>query len=324
MELPVLRLGLAGFTPEQEARIGELTRATHASHWVCGPLHGADAWLINGARTQLLGEGSIRVAAGVAGGRSVRLELQASTRPVCFALPPPARMEPACTCDLDDAASVAQTLATFETWLQCVKAQFLLAAHIIEHQHLLLGGFFELRVRGRVLGMLDMRGDSAVSAAVEPADFQIAEWARASRERTKLPENFCRMSFEKLMWQYCQRTLRDALPERYRNGLIYFRRPPRVDQHLIGDDHLRIMSQLAFRPCTFDDLQRRLGIGGDALAHALAALYYVGSITSNPQKMGETTQGRLTPHVTAPDQLAPVAPVDGIASDGSPTSPLLH
>ena len=52
MELPVLRLGLAGFSPEQEHLLETVARASRNSVWIAGGLAGADAWMINGARTQ--------------------------------------------------------------------------------------------------------------------------------------------------------------------------------------------------------------------------------------------------------------------------------
>jgi hypothetical protein len=53
---------------------------------------------------------------------------------------------------------------------------------------------------------------------------------------------------------------------------------------LIGDAHLLISRELAVGPLAFNELLDATRLDEDTLARALADLYYVGSITSNPER----------------------------------------
>jgi hypothetical protein len=77
-----------------------------------------------------------------------------------------------------------------------------------------------------------------------------------------------------------------VLPNHYRTSLLYYRRPPRVPQLAVTDSHLLLMRELACAPATFDALQERCALDSRQLARDLAALYFVGSITSNPRRAG--------------------------------------
>jgi len=99
------------------------------------------------------------------------------------------------------------------------------------------------------------------------------------------PPSFPRASVSQLMWQYAQRTRRDLLPPHYRSKPLYFRRPPRLAQRQLKDAHLLLMRELVAQPgLGFSALQQSTGLGEEALARCLSALYVVGSITSNPKR----------------------------------------
>lgn len=282
-ELPLFRLGLAGFTPEQQqAVVALLAEAGGATLWEMGEADGADGLWLNGARTQALGGDRIRVAAGQPGGRSVQLQLPDIGRPLGFARPLPPGFEALCSFDLSSRSSMKAALRQFEAWLAPLGAQFCLAACIVEHQTALGAGKFELCLDSQVLAVVDMQGDAAVRATLGPADFEGTWWRRS--ESFAVPEHFARTSLAQLMWQYAERTQRDVLPERYRTGLLYFRRAPRLAQRLLKDSHLLIMRELMLAPATFQDLQQRCGFPEARLARELASLYFVGSITSNPKR----------------------------------------
>ena len=289
MELPVLRLGMAGFSPEQEHALETAARASRNSVWIAGPLAGADAWMINGARTQKLEHGRLRIAAARTGDRALQLELSDVRCPVAFSTPLPKSMEAMCTFDVAQPAAIGEVLRVFEMWLARMQAQFWLAAHIVEHQEVLGSATFELRSRGQLIAVVDMRGDVAVLPSVRPANFEVAVWTRLQRERLLVPDHFCRTSLADLMWRYVSRSRRGLLPERFRRGLIYFRRPPRVERAVVGEEHLLAMRELAIHPCRYDELLRDLGLTDEELGRTLAALYYVGSITGNPQRAAATT-----------------------------------
>jgi len=94
LELPLLRIGLAGFSLEQQDMLRQLLDQDTATRqaWDFTRPEDADALCINGARTQLLPDGMLRVAAGVTGGRSTLIDPKELQRPIAFARtaqPPP-------------------------------------------------------------------------------------------------------------------------------------------------------------------------------------------------------------------------------------------
>ena len=104
------------------------------------------------------------------------------------------------------------------------------------------------------------------------------------------------------MWQYALRTSRDVLPKRYRSGLIYFRRLPRLPQQLLKASHLLLLRELASGPVSFENLRQRTGCEATRLAHGIAAHYLVGAITSNQQRAARSgpPQDRRDASDTAP------------------------
>lgn len=291
LELPVLRLGLAGFSAEQQSAIGRMLTlsAGEANTWEIAEVDAADALWVNGARTQVVATDRIRVAPGVPNGRSLQFDMADLDRPVAFAQPLPSDFQPLCSFDAAVHASMVQALRQFETWLSPVIAQFSLASHVAEHQSALGSGKFELNLNSELLAVVDMHGDAAVRSTARPDDFDAgAMWERSAA--TDVPENFVRASLSHLMWQYASRTQRDMLPRHYRKGLLYFRRPPRLPQNSVKDSHLLLMRELMLQPATFVDLQQRCGMDDERMARELAALYLVGSITSNAKRAAPSVQ----------------------------------
>jgi DNA-binding transcriptional ArsR family regulator len=289
LEVPVLRLGLAGFSPEQEQAIQAAAAASRLTQWQCVPLPGADAWFINGQCAQHLGEGRLRVASRQPGGRSTQLHLFEAQRPVAFAAPLPAALEAMVTFDLAKPEAIVEAIGMFEFVLAAQAAQFLLAAQVVEHQEILGSGAFELRAKGQVIAAVDMRGDAGVLASARPSNFDVAVWNRVEREHFQIPSSFTRSSLAELMWRYVSRSSRDLLPARYRHGPVFFRRAPRLDPMLVEESHLLVMRELAIQPCTFDELTERLAMPEPVLVQALSALYYVGSVTANSARAAPTT-----------------------------------
>jgi hypothetical protein len=282
IELPLFRLGLAGFAAEQQQAIRAILDDAGDATWESGEADSADGLWINGARTQALGSDRVRIAAAQPGGRSVQLQLADINRPLGFARPLPPGLDALCSFELSSPASMKAVLRQFETWLAPLTAQFCLASCIVEHQSALGPGKFELCLDSQVLAVVDMQGEVAVRATLGPADFEGTWWRRS--ESFALPEHFARTSLAQLMWQYTVRTQRDVLPKHYRTGLLYFRRAPRLPQRLLKDSHLLIMRELMLAPATFEELQQRCGFPEARLARELASLYFVGSITSNPKR----------------------------------------
>lgn len=285
IELPVLRLGLAGFSAEQEERVRASLPAVAPGtlSWEIAELGDADTWWVNGAGVRMIDDSTVKVAAGAPTGRSLRLHLPDIDRPVAFTLPLACTgLQPAYCLDIGCADSMSAVLEKFESWLSPLTAQLCLASHIVEHQAALGPGIFEVRLDGRLLGVVNMHGEVGVLPGAEPADFENADWGRC--ESARIPEDLARATMSQLMWQYSVRTQRDLLPRHYRTGLLYFRRPPRVPNRLLRDSHLLLMRELACGPASFQTLQQATGWTPARLAHCLAALYFVGSITANPKR----------------------------------------
>lgn len=294
-ELPTFRLGLAGFEPGEQQSIEKVlfAGAGETTMWEVGTADNADAWWLNGARTQSLGGGRIRVAPGDPAGQSLQLHMPDIDRPVAFSQPVPSTLEVRCKFDLGVPASMKAVLRQFDAWLAPMAAQFCLASHIAEHQSALGAGKFELRIDSELLAIVDMHGDAAVRGTAGPSDFDEAVWTRAA-DGGAAPENFVHASLSQLMWQYAQRTHRDVLPRHYRTGTLYFRRAPRVPQRLLEDAHFLVMRELVLAPGTFAQLKHRCAMDDDRLARELAALYFVGSITSNPKRAARPLQEQST------------------------------
>lgn len=297
-ELPTFRLGIAGFASGEQQAIETALRAGagDAALWEVGSADNADAWWLNGARTHSLGSGRIRVTPGVPTAHTMQFDLPDVDRPIAFAEPIPPNMEVRCKFDTAVPASMKAVLRQFDTWFASMVAQFCLASHVMEHQSALGAGRFELKVGGELLAVVDMHGDAAVCGTAIPTDFDEAVWSRSSG--AAVPDNFARASLSQLMWQYALRTQRDVLPRHYRTGLLYFRRAPRLQQRLMKDSHLLVMRELMMKPGTFAELAQRCGMDEPRLARKLAALYLVGSITSNPKRAA-----RIAPRATDPDSL---------------------
>lgn len=287
-EVPVLRLGLAGFSEAQQKAATAVVRAAGSprANWTLTPLAEADVWWLEGSRTVLMPTGMLRVQPGVPSGRSVQIALSDVDRPVGFTLPlAAAGFEPAVTFDLLEPGQSLGVLNRFTAYLQPMLAQFCLGAGISERQPDLAAGAWEVMRGSDLLAVVDVRLGAAVSPGVTAADFVDATWNARSHGEVKVPANFPRVSVSQLMWQYALRTERDLLPPHYRSKPLYFRRPPRLAQRQLKDAHLLLLRELAAQPgMDFEQLQQSTGLGAQALARHLAALYVVGSITANPKR----------------------------------------
>lgn len=287
LELPTLRIGLAGFSVEQQEALRHLLAQASPSglQWEFGRLNEADVLWIHGARCQALPDGTLRVASGVAGGRSVQMNLAEVDRPVAFAAPLPRGFEGHLKFDPSQPASVVALLEGLESILRPVVAQFCLASQILEQETALGSGVYHVATEaGRLLAVVNLRGDVGVLPDASPLDFEDAMWTPLPREAGVIPAEFTRVSLSQLMWTFALRTRRDVLPRRYRSETLYFRRPPRLAQRLLRDSHLLLLRELAIAPGRFADLQQRTGLVGEPMAHDLAALYLVGAITSNAKR----------------------------------------
>ncbi|MDB5872261.1 MAG: hypothetical protein JWQ07_1703 [Ramlibacter sp.] len=328
IELPVLRLGLAGFSAAQQEELGAALSGLAPGEmvWELDKLPDADAWWINGARSKLLLNTTVRVSSAVPTERALQLHLPDIDRPVAFSLPLACPdLKPAYSFDPTSPESMTAVLEKFESWLSPLAAQFCLASHIVEHETALGSGVFDVRLDGRLLAVVNMHGPVGVLPGVGPADFENAEWRRCPA--AQIPEDLVPTSMSQLMWQYSLRTQRDLLPRHYRTGPLYFRRPPRLPSRMLRDSHLLLLRELAAGPASFEALQQSTGLRPLQLARDLAALYFVGAITSNPKRAApsnalrrhEDTESAQGPHSSLPSGLDSVLPGDAPRSAPIPS-----
>lgn len=288
IEVPVLRLGVAGFSEAQQKVASEAAGAagTGRAQWQLVPFADADGWWLEGGRTLVLPSGYLRVQPGVPSGRSIQIAMADVDRPVAFSLPLAAPgFQPAVTFELEDRERGVAVLHQFAGWMQPMLAQFCLAASMSEHQPTLGAGSWEVLRGAELLAVVDLRLGAAVAPSATPADFENATWCIRDHGDVAIPSDYSRVGVSQLMWQYALRTGRDLLPPHYRHQPLYFRRPPRLPQRQLKDAHLLLLRELAAQPAmTFEQLQHSTGLGAAALARHLSALYVVGAITANRRR----------------------------------------
>lgn len=288
IEVPVLRLGLAGFSETQHKAAVEVAAAaaTPRAGWVVGAFADADAWWLEGRRTMIMPNKHLRVQPAVPSGRSVQLALADVDRPVGFTLPLASpEFKPAISFPLEDRKAATQVLHQFTRFMHVTLAQFALASSIADSQPTLGAGSWEVLREGELVAVVDLKLGAAVDPDATVADFENATWCVRNHGGVIIPVNWPRASVSQLMWQYAQRTQRDLLPPHYRTKPLFFRRPPRLAQRLLKDAHLLLMRELVTQPgMGFAELQDATGMPDEPLARCLSALYVVGSITSNPKR----------------------------------------
>ena len=297
IDRPTLRLGTAGFAAEQEQQVQAAIAAAGnaAVEWKLGGFGEADAWWLHGARTQALPTGILRVGPGPTSARVVQLALSDVDRPLAVSLPMASGFQPTFFFRLEDPASMAVILKKFSAWLQPTVAQYALAASIVENEPALGAGAWEVLRGSDLIAVVDVHQGTAVAPQATALDFADATWCIRDHGETSFPREFIHTSLSRLMWQYAERTTRDLLPPRYRTKALYFRRPPRLAQRKMDDAHLLLLRDLAGHPGSkFDEVGHRTGLGESTLAHHLAALYLVGSITANPSRAA-SWHSRLPP-----------------------------
>jgi hypothetical protein len=305
IEVPVLRLGLAGYTEAHQKAAWEaaVSAGTTRALWVLGAFGDADAWWLDGSRTMLLPNQHLRVQPAVPSARSVHIALSDVDRPIAFSLPVTAPgLKPAVSFRLGDRAATARVLQQFADLMQPMLSQFALASSIAEHQPSLSSGAWELLRGSDLLAVVDLKLGAGVKPGVTHTDFAGASWCIRNHGAVSIPASYHRCSISQLMWQYAQRTERDLLPPHYRTQPLYFRRPPRLPQRLLKDAHLLLMRELLARPgMDFDGLQQASGLANEPLARCLSALYVVGSITSNRKRALASTLPGAAPGTLAGD-----------------------
>ena len=280
----MLRLGLVGFAPAQEAAIKEALEA--ADHqpmtWKLATLADADAWCVNGSRIQVLGDGTVRIAHGLPSGRSLRINLAEMGRPIAFSSPlATQQVSSACVVDPESRESVGAMLKYFAGHLSPFVVQFYLASKVVGEHLDLKSSAHHVSLNGRLIAVVSLRGGIGVRPIADAALLANAVWARRPISADAIPSYFVRTDFSQLMWQYAVRTTRDWLPAHYRTSQLYLRRVPRVPLRMLDDHSLLLVRELGHASGTLSDLAQRTGMAKAQVSHRLAALYLVGAITAS-------------------------------------------
>ncbi|HEX7891003.1 MAG TPA: hypothetical protein VF522_16735 [Ramlibacter sp.] len=291
MELPVFNLGLVGFGVAEERQIRERAARYKQAHWRCGRAEGADAWLINGARVARMTDSRARIIGTDDTGSGAAQLLDVATRPTAVAMPAPQLLQQmvGISFDLRQPDTVAACLAALDGSLAPVRRLFGVAALLVKGSATVGNAVYELRAGAQLLAVADMKGRVYVSPDVGDEQLRRAAWKHRARNMVELPTDFAEHGLSELLWSYTTRTRLDLLPERYLECRIFLRRPPRVRPELLDDQHLRVIRELAVAPADFTELLDRIGMDPKTLRRALAALYRVGSITSNPDRVWTTS-----------------------------------
>jgi len=259
-----------------------LTRPASRQAWRLASPEQADAWFTSGVRAQVLWDGSVRLGAAAPGEKPRSLKLEEVDRPIAFSEPVVSpQLEPAYRFHLDRPKSVEEVLGAFEEWLLPKTALLWLAARLTNGRQAFAHRVYHLMDAGTLVAVVDRAGEVGVCAGCTPARLARAEWLPRPKAAAFIPATFRKSTVTDLVWSHVLRAPAAVLPAHCLREKLFFRRPPRVRPQLVGQEHLRILNELASAPATFKELQGRTGWRGEALERGLSALYFDGCITSN-------------------------------------------
>ena len=293
-DLPVLQLGMVGFSHSQRVQIeGVVKLLPHKTAvWRVGRFSDAHAWLICGDKVRMA-EGDITatsenliVLPGLPSEKTVTLNVREINRPLAFSTPlPHAEIQPGLTFDAASPDSLLKLFGQFEKYLCRRLAQFVLGKQLIEREAELQPKVYHVQFRGTLLAVLDFVSFRiGMLPDANPLHFQQATWQKRPAEAADIPHHFVPTDVARLRWIYAQHSKRNVLPARYRQEQIYFRRSPQVELSWVTDSQLRILNELCSRPASFQQLVERLGMRHESLALDLACLYFATSLTTSASK----------------------------------------
>ncbi len=285
MEQPILRLGLLGFPDSVSSNLQMWAAQNQPGwpQWRVGDPHQADAWMISGASVDVQGRDGIVVQHPYGGTERLTLHRSEVDRPLAFGYPLPEGFVSAEYFEAEDEKSVRQRLQRFEAWLRPLRSQFTLGALLVDRLQEFKNGVVHLVLEGRLLAVIDLTNWRAgLHIPARPVDLEMGQWISPPGVDNDIPPSFIKLSLNRLMWIYAARTQRDVLPPRYREQTIYLRRVPRLPARWFDDMHMRLMRELAVRPGPCTDLVSRIGGATADIEHHLAALYYAGGLTTDP------------------------------------------
>ena len=261
----------------------------------CGPFdwrfcsfQDADAWLINGAKVRTVEADVIRISPGIPTEWAIKLGLKDVNRPLSFATPLPEGFLPRSSFDVSQPSTLLRALDQFSVWLRPLRLQFDLGREIVRRGNALRHGVFHVTSAGRLLAVLNFRsGKAALAPDASGSDIGAADWAQRPPAAGQIPPGFIASSISQLSWMYVRHSARDVLPDRYLEGPVYFRGPPRVPVQWISDAQLVLLRELQAEPATLQDLRVRTAMPLEQIQRDLACLFFAAAITSSPSKAAQ-------------------------------------
>jgi hypothetical protein len=287
MSVPVMRMGLVGFADEKQLRNLLMTRNRNLQ-WERWPFMEADALWINGEHAQPMRGNMVRIPSAEQGKAATVMNLKEMDRPTAFTLPfsngyftPPLAFDP------HKVEQVADVFNQFEAALLDTAVDLTLGAAISARRHDLASPYYHLTgTHGKLVAIVSVTGELGFAPDATPHDVAEAEWAARPEAASAIPSHFRRTTISHVMWSYVMRNGGDLLPTRYRNATIHWRRLPNVPQRMVREEHLLLISALSTGPHTIATLMTTTGLSEAAVSQALAALYFGGSLTTDPAKAG--------------------------------------
>ena len=331
MPVPRMRMGLVGFADEKQL-LNLLMSRNRNLQWERWPFIDADALWINGAHAQPLRGNLVRIPSVDPAKPATVLNLKEIDRPTAFTLPfangyftPPLAFDP------HKVDQVADVLNVFEAALLDTAAELTLASEIAARRHGLAAPSYHLMVRGRLLAIFNASGEIGLAPQLAPHELEEAEWAGRPAAGGQIPGQFRRTTIAQVMWNHVMRSADDLLPSRYREGTIHWRRMPAVPPRWIREEHMMLIAVLSTGPQTVASLSDTTGLSPAAVSQGLAALYFGGSLTTDPRKAGPTRVARapaseegwpssMTSSFQQPQHVAPPRPGKRARAD-MPTVP---
>jgi hypothetical protein len=286
MELPLLRIGLLGFSRAKAnlvtARVLAATslRVRLRARWEIVPFEDADIWLIDSPSASLGEARSLCVRNPDAPDAPLTIYPHQSSRPVAFTQPLPSNIDAVLSVALDDALDCAQGLNSFSDALSKLCCHFALGEQVASRQSGLVEKTYHLHFEGRLVAMVDLEHwQAGLSPDAGPVEFALASWRHRPNESQRFPSSFEALSLERLMWVYASRAQTPSLPAAYLTSRIHLRRLSVLPQSWLHDDHMNLIGRLSQQPCTMATLAQLTRLPFKRLSACLAALYYTGTVT---------------------------------------------
>jgi hypothetical protein len=287
MEQPLLRLGLLGFDQDQaiQATLKVQAAASANSRWQVVTFEDADMWLLHSSRVTM-GSGTLNIGNPAAPDSPMTIDPSQVSRPVAFTQPLPSMIDAKLSINLEDAYECATALNQFAHVLVRLCTFFALGEQVASRQSGLERGIYQLHFESKLVAVVDLSlWQVGMLPDASPLELALASWRHRPYETNYLPAGFKGIALDKLMWVYASRTQTERLPASFRTEPIHLRRLSVVPQSWLHQDHMNVIGLISQQPCLMRTLAQRTQLSDQRLASCLTALYYSGTITTDPRQI---------------------------------------